>query len=200
MLHFIFLFFGLACVSTFIGCASTFSNPQLKELLPESEYQSLIQDNTQRKQVYDGFYATMDFSATLINSKVARGIVDQNARIYQWAPEQYLSEKTKVEADLVKRTEIFLSFFVPERKHDDLHKARTLWKIFLDVGGRRYEGKATKMKTILAEVQALFPHHNRFGTPYKISFPVAASVVDANSSKLTLTGPVGSASVEFEVK
>lgn len=182
----------------FGACTTPYHNPHLPGLASSSQYFSTAEDYTAAKKVYDGFYQTMEFSATLLNSKVTRDQLDHKARIYQWTQDQYSTAKAEAETSLSRETRIFLSFFVPERKHDDLSKANTTWKIFLDAGGRRYEGKATKIKSILADVVSLYPAHNRFSTPYMVSFPVSVSQIENVPSRLTLTGPVGSTTVEFD--
>lgn len=190
----VFCCFGILSA---LGCASKYQNPSLK-LIDENEYYNTVEVNSQRKQVYDGFYATMEFSAVLLNTPTARARVDQNARIYQWDLDKYKDEKAKAESNLAKQTELFLSFYVPERKNDDLHRSKTLWKIFLDANGKRFEGKVEKVKTLMAEIVALYPKHNRWSTPYKVTFNVPTSLIEASPSKLTITGPAGSAFVDFE--
>ncbi len=180
------------------GCVTPYQNPNLPSLIPEKEYFSLVENFSGNKKVYDGFMQTLDMSATLLNTRLSRAQLDHKARIFQWNENQYISNKAEVESSLSRETKIFLSFFVPERKHDDLNKPKTLWKIFLDAGGRRYEGKVEKMKTILADVQSVYPHHTRFATPYIVTFPVPISQVENTESKLTVTGPVGSANIQFK--
>ena len=180
------------------GCVTGYQNPNLPNLATEQEYFNSVNEYTAKQQIYDGLYQTLEFNATLLNSKVLRLQLDESARIYQWTEDQYKNKKSEIETSLSKQTDVFLGFFVPERKHDDLHKSTTLWKIFLDANGKRYEGKAAKLKTILADVASLYPHHSRFYTPYKITFPVPASMIENSTSKLTLTGPVGSTTVEFK--
>lgn len=192
----ILIFVGAALLAT--GCASTYENSQLPSLIPESEYYSEVSKYTESKKLYDGMYNKLQFSATLLNTKVSRAQVDNNARIYQWNVDQYANKKSESETSLSKETKVFLSFFVPERKHDDLNKPKTLWRIFLDAGGKRYEGKAAKLKTLLAETQLLYPEHNRWSTPYVITFAVPVSMVENQDAKLTLTGPVVSTSVDFK--
>ncbi len=187
----------LAGAFSSLGCASKYQTHDLK-LMSESDYYSTVDSSTRRKQVYDGFYATMEFSAILINTPMARARVDQNARIYQWDADKYKDEKAKAESNLAKQTEIFLSFYVPDRKNDDLHRSKTLWKLFLDANGKRYEGKVEKIKTLMAELSALYPKYNRWSTPYKVTFNVPTSLIEAGATKLTLTGPVGSATVDFD--
>ncbi len=193
---------GLAVVfcvlsASLTGCVSAFQNPNLPSLISEPEYFSDVDQFSSKQKVYDGFYETMEVSGVLLNTKVSRAQLDQKARIFQWTVEQYSAQKAELESNLSKRTSVFLSFFVPERKHDDLHKPKTLWRIYLDVGGRRFEGKAEKHKTILADVTSLYPNHTRFSTPYHIHFPVPVSMVENADSKMTLTGPVGTTVLTF---
>lgn len=179
------------------ACATTPPENARLSLTSDSDYYSAVENFTASKQVYDGFVNILDIRATLLNTKVARYQVDHYARLYQWDETNYQNEKSKTEGKLSKQTDLFISFFVPERKHDDLSKYNTRWKIFLDVGGRRFEGKAQRLKTIVAEVKSLYPDHTRWSTPYIVTFPVPTSQVEGSESKLVLTGPIGSASVEF---
>lgn len=178
------------------GCATKHYNPNIP-LTDEASYFDALEKSTKKKQIYDGFQASLEFSTTLLSTSVQKYQLDHKARIYQWNSEKYNEEKSKIESDLTKQTEVFLSFYIPDRKSDDLNKKTTLWKVFLDSNGRRYEGKIEKIKTQFAEIIALYPHHNRWSTPYKIIFNIPISMVETSSSKLTITGPVGSASADF---
>ena len=180
-----------------LGCASLPENPQLK-LMSVSAYEKLAAKNTRQTKNYDGFMNTMDLSATLLNSEMLLAQADQSARVYQWTPEQYQTERNQLNVSLQKEAQIFLSFFIPERKYDDLAKNNTKWKIFLDAGGRRFEGKATRLKNQLAELLVFYPQHTRWQTAYRISFPVPMTLIEKETIKLTITGPVGSATVDFQ--
>jgi hypothetical protein len=195
------IFFGVIATILMINmssCVTPYQNPNLPTLIPESEYNSLTEKYTANKKVYDGFIQTMEVSATLLNTPVSRAQLDHKARIFQWSPEQYKSHQAELESSLSKETKVFFDFFVPERKHDDLHKPKTLWRVFLDAGGKRYEAKVERLKTILADVQSLYPTHNRFFTPYVMTFPVPVSSIENAESSLTITGPVGTTKVEFK--
>lgn len=180
------------------SCVTPYQNPNLPTLIPESQYNSTAEKYSVNKKVYDGLYQTMEISATLLNTPVATAQLDHKARIYQWTAEQYKSNQAELQSSLSKETKIFFDFFVPDRKHDDLHKPKTLWKIFLDAGGQRYEAKAERLKTIQADVQSLYPMHNRFFSPYILTFPVPVSKIENATSTLTITGPVGTSTVEFK--
>ena len=179
-----------------VSCASTSQNSSLS-LSSEYDYTEVVEAATQKKQVYDGLVNVLDVRATLLNTNVSRLQVDQYAHMYQWDEKTFANEKAKTETNLSKQTDVFLSFFVPDRKHDDLAKSTSKWKIFLDVAGKRYEGTAKKVKTIFAEIKVLYPDHTRWSTPYMVTFPVPTSLVDNSSPKLTITGPVGSALLAF---
>ncbi len=191
------LLFAVTASFVLNGCATDYKNPHLPQLTSSSDYYSLVEKNTGKKQIYDGFYATLEFSSTFLTTAVSTAQLDHMARIYQWDIDQYNNKKAEMQTRLSKQTEFFVGFFVPERKNDDLHKRSTLWKIFLDAGGKRYEGKAEKIKTILADLQTLYPHHTRFHTPYRFVFNVPTSVIEAGEAKLTITGPVGSAFLSY---
>ena len=176
------------------ACATSYTNPNLK-LAPEEDYYSALDTKTRKEKVYDGLYAKIEFTAVLLNSEISHLQLDQNARIYQWNLDQYSTEKAKVESDLSKQSTVFLSFFTPERKNDDLNKSKTLWRIFLDTNGKRYEGKIEKIKTVFAEVKTLYPAHNRWSTAYRVTFPVPISAIEKSATnKFTITGPVTSTS------
>lgn len=184
--------FTSACTTTKDSIGSSIN------LISESDYQKVISENTRQKQIYSGLYNTMDLTATVLNSKVAAAQTDQMARLYIWDANKYTQEKVKADDKVTKETEFFVSFFTPERKHDDLHKNQTLWKIFLDAGGKRYEGKVKKIKLLTEEIQGMYSYHNRFSTPYSVVFPVASrDIENMKDIKLTITGPVGSATLEF---
>lgn len=196
MLSILFTLSTLAIFLSVTGCSSMHANPNLT-LMSRDETENAVDQFTVNQKVYDGFMNRLDISATLQNSKVTSALIDESARVYQWTPEQYEKEKAQKLQDMTKSTEVFLSFFVPERKEDDLHKNTTKWKLYLDVGGKRYEGKASRVKTQFSELMVLYPHHTRWGTPYRITFEVPVSQVETSLSRMTITGPPGASNLEF---
>lgn len=182
------------------ACASYEVSPSGRTVLTQGDYEKIIEQNTDKARKYSGFYNTIDIEGTAITSDVAQAQLNQSAMLSQWDDSKVNEEQAKSNDRLNKQMEFFLSFFTPDRKNDDLSKSNTIWKIFLDVDGRRFEGKATKIKQQLVEVTALYPYHNRFYTPYSITFPVSTRAVENKPMKLTITGPVGSATLIFNTK
>ena len=179
------------------GCATRETTSAGVQIATQSESEKVVDRYSDRIESYNGLYNTMQAAATLHNSVVSAAILDQKARLFQWDQGKFDAQKLESQEKLGKETEVFISFFTPDKKHDDLNKNPSLWKIFLDVNGRRYEGKVTKIKLQTVEVQSLYGYHNRFSTPYQLIFPISVRLVENYPSKLTLTGPVGSATLNF---
>lgn len=189
---------GLVIAFLISACSSTPKNSQGLVVISQSEYQKRIEPYTKKIETYQGLLNTLHLTATLLNSQVVDNQLLNQARLYQWSPEQLETEKIKAQENLNKQTQVFVSLYTPEKKHDDLHKNKTLWKIFLDSQGRRYEGKAAKVKLLTSEIQSLYPDHTRFGTPYLVTFAIPARDIESGPVKFTLTGPVDSVSLEFK--
>ena len=183
--------------SLFISCASRLKTPAGVPEVTVSEYESIISKNSKKVEIYDGLYNILTIQATWLDSKVTEAALSHNARLSQWNEQIYKEEKGKRIRENAENTKFFVSFFTPERKHADLARSKSLWKIFLEVDGQRFEGKATKVKQLFSEIQVMYPQHNRWSIPYMITFPVATALVENKPAVLTFTGAVGSAQLQF---
>jgi len=149
---------------------------------------------------YNGFYNNFIYKATLHNSEIRSNLLQRQNEYYKWDHSKLLSEADKMEKEAAIQTNIFLSFYTPDRNNDNLADTKTIWKIYLEVGGQRYEGKAKKLRWLIAEIQALYPYHTRWNTPYLLSFQVPMSTIEGQDMTLMLTGPLGTRSVQFPGK
>lgn len=162
-----------------------------------SDYENLLTDKTKKLEVYDGLYNVLTVQATWLDSQMMEAALSQSARNAQWSELIYREERAKKIIKNTDTTEFFVSIYTPERRHSDLSKTKNLWKIFLEIDGQRYEGKATKVKQLLTEVQALYPYHNRWSTPYIVNFQVPTATVENRPATLTFTGAVGAAQLKY---
>lgn len=178
------------------ACASSNNSPTGNNF-SSAEYAKTIERNSDQVRKYSGFFNTLDVHATLLNSSVSQAQLENTAHVYQWSDSKKLEEKQTVEARLSKETDVFMGFFTPERKNDDLYKTTTIWKIFLDVDGRRYEGVAKKIRPQFAELVNLYPYYSRFYTPYVVTFPVPLRSIDGKEVRMTITGVIASAEFTF---
>ena len=192
---FILLLLAVCFVST--SCVTRLSTPTGIPDVSVSDYESMVSQKTKKIQVYDGLYNQLTVQATWIDSALTEAALSNNARLYQWTEQKYKEEKSKAISKHAEKTEFFMSFYTPERKHNDLSKISTVWKIFLDVNGQRYEGKATKVKSLFSEIQVMYPYHNRWSTPYMVTFPVATGLVENKPAVVTLTGAISTTQLQF---
>lgn len=192
--------FIITAISISLLTSSCITQLKTQPGVPEvssSDYEHLLDNKTKKVEIYDGLYNILTIQSSWLDSQLTEASLSQSARNAQWNEQVYKEERTKKINTHAQSTEFFVSLFTPERKHADLSSTKNVWKIYLEVNGQRFEGKATKVKLLLSEIRALYPYHNRWSTPYIISFPVATSLVENRPATLTLTGGVGSAQLQY---
>ena len=190
-------FLSLFSIMQLFSCATRLPVPTGVKEITLADYEKLNEQKTKKLEIYEGLHNKLTVTAIWLDSEMADASLSHAARLAQWQESKYKEERYKVVSRHADRTEFFVSFYTPERKLADLANTKNLWKIYLDVNGQRFEGKATKVKQSLTEIQALYPQHNRWSTPFIISFPVATALVENKPAVLTLTGAVGSAQLKF---
>jgi len=184
--------------SAFVSsCVTRLPTPQGIKEISTSEYETVVENKTKKTEVYDGFYNKLTVQATKLDAEMTESLMAYSAKLSQWNLEKYKEEKNKLIENHSTQTEFFMSFYTPERKHDDLSIKQTSWKVYLDVGGQRYEGKATKVKSLFLDLEAIYPHHNRWSTPYVVSFPVATATTESQKMTITVTGPLATTQLNF---
>ncbi len=187
----------LLCILLLNACVSSTVTKSGVNIMSESSYEAIVDKWSDHVEDYNGLNNTVTIMATLLNTEMAMAQLDQNARVFQWDQITFDNEKKKLENNMSLQTDVFVSFYSPERKWDDLYKSKTLWKVFLDVNGQRYEGKVTKIKLLPREVQNLYHYHTAFATPYMISFPLSTQSLDNKPARLIFTGAIGSLTLNF---
>ncbi len=188
-------FLGLAILFVLGGCTTTDKN--LKQDDQVDPYLRTLEKSTAGDEDYNGFYNQFSFRATLLNSDVREAILQKQADYYQWDKPKLTSEKQKADQEMASQTAVFVSFFTPDRKNDNLVDAKSIWRVYLDAGGRRFVASVQKSKKLLAELATLYPYHARWNTPYVFTFPVPTSSIEREKTVLTITGPLGTRNVEF---
>ncbi len=186
----------------FVSCTSTQldeQNAPSQDTAPETpeKYNKLIERFARGDSEYTGFYNNFEYKAILLSSVVREASLKRQGDYYQWDREKQLVEREKVQKELAEETRVFMSFFTPDRNNDNLTNAKSIWKIYIDAGGRRYEGKVKRLRNLLAELQSLYPFHTRWTTPYEVSFPVATTAIETQEVVYTITGPLGTRAVTF---
>ncbi len=175
-----------------LGCASGPSERQ-----PVTGYAKTINKFSAGHEVYEGFVNKFAFRATMLNFPVQDELLNRLAELYDWTPERIQQEKEKKYDEMRDETKIFMSFYVPEPKYDNLLDTKKIWETYLVVDGTRYEATVKKDSRLLAELVRLYPYHNRWSSPYILTFSLPTRVAQSSNAQLTVTGPLGSQTVEF---
>lgn len=199
----------IALIFTIAGCASgptensqriatsPLEAERVETIAVPTDHAHAIEKSSSGDSEFSGLYNTFELKATILNSTVRESILKRQSEYYLWEPSQLATEREKATQELSSETGVFLSFSTPERKNDNLADSKTIWRIYLEAGGRRYVGKAKRDRRLIAELQSLFPYHTRWNSPYTITFPVAASALEGQAIRLTVTGPLGTRVLEF---
>jgi hypothetical protein len=160
-------------------------------------YLQVIENFSRGETEYEGLYNQFTYKATIVNSAVRESMLLKEADYFKWDPSQLQIERDKAAEKMATATDVFISFYTPERKNDNLTDSKSIWRVYLDFNGKRYEGKPRKARKLFAEMATLFPYHTRWNTAYYIEFQVPTAEAEGGSSKLTVTGPLGIKEVEF---
>jgi hypothetical protein len=182
------------------GCSSA----QIKskngiEAMSEVGYRSLVNKNTSKTNQYSGFYQTFQADMTIITSELQTEMLKQRAQFLQWDQKSYQAERDKMMQESAAYSKFFMRFFSPDSEYDDLNKDKTIWKVFLDYNGTRFEGKVRKLNDKYVELKNTYPHLDQFSSPYEVTFNVPMTTVETGASKVTLTSSLGSAEFKFPI-
>lgn len=201
--RFVFSVLAAACL---VACASSQkpgepggSNQMIPKGSTKDPYLLVIENFSAGDAEYDGLYNQFTYRASLVNSPVREASLLREAEYFKWDANHLADAKARAMEKMSTSTEVFMSFYTPDRHNDNLTDSKSIWRIYLDVDGKRYEGSAKKAKKAFAELAALFPYHTRWNTPYIIEFPVPTSAADSSSAKFIVTGPLGAQEIAFPV-
>ena len=184
------------------GCAQTSvaSTKNPIEAMPAAEYTRLITKFTRGTNQYAGLYQTFQADVTILNSEVQNAVVRQRANFKGWDEKQFQMEREKALQEASAYSKFFLRFYAPEHDYDDLDKPKTIWKLYLEYSGSRFEGKVKKVPEKAVETATLFPQMDRFSTPYEVTFSVPMTTIENGATKFVMTSSLGTAEFTFPAK
>ena len=191
---------SLLIISLFFlsGCASV--KPKGADIGPRisvKEYSKKMEEKTKADKRYDGFYQLYETHVTMIDSGVQSLVLQRKSDVFQWDEAKAQKERERMFQENSTETKFFLVLFTPKRKLTDLHRGNSMWKVYLDVNGDRYEAKIKKVQGHTENVSAIYPSLNRFSMPYEVSFNVPLTVAEENSAKFILTSALGTTELDF---
>jgi hypothetical protein len=190
-----------ALMTAVSGCTDMpLSSTSPIQAMGKMEYAALLNKYTHKTNQYSGLYQTFQADVTILNSEVQSALVRQRASFQGWDEKQFQMEREKSIQEASAYSKFFLRFFAGDRDYDDLNKPKTIWKVYLDFNGSRFEGKIKKLPEKNVELSALFPNMDHFSTGYEITFSLPMTTLETGTSKITLTSSLGTAQFVFPPK
>lgn len=190
------LFLFVIIAVALVACAST-PEPSPTFSMSEDQYTEVTESYSAHTQKYDGPYNVLEVHATLLNTHVIEAQTLRKASVFQWTKPKYQEELTAKQNTAKEKTEVFISFFTPDKKSGELTRIGTLWTILLKVDGKEFSGTPKKLSSLPVEIRNLYPNHNQWSNPYIVTFDIPVIQIEKSTSELILTGPVGSAALTF---
>ena len=186
----------LASLIVLAGCSSV---PTASTMggLNEKEYLNIVNSQTKDTSQYDGFYQTFQASVTLLTTALEAAGLAQNAELQHWDAAKLQKERDRSFQEQAANTKVFVRLFTPENQYNDMQLPTSIWKIYLEHEGKRYEGKVKKATEKHIELKNRFPYFDRFSTGYFVTFALPTASAENSNVKIILTGPVGSAEFIF---
>jgi len=163
----------------------------------DSDYYPTLERYTKEEKKYSGFHNTFQAKITWLNSEVQTLALQRRGHFLQWDLDKSRQEREKMFQEMSSTATVFLAFFAPENDYDDLNKPKSIWKIYLEHDGNRYEGKIKKATEKYVELKELYPYLERFHTPYYVEFQIPMTAVESHTAKVILTSSLGSAEFIF---
>ncbi|PIU00079.1 MAG: hypothetical protein COT74_06930 [Bdellovibrionales bacterium CG10_big_fil_rev_8_21_14_0_10_45_34] len=178
----------VAGVSLLVVSCSTISRQNRD---PE-HYIDYLQDHTYWVKSYSGLVTNFEMAVTPISNRAADLILQKKAMVYEWPASKIQQERDEDQQQRAFEYEMFVSFFSNSRELINLADADSLWKIFLDQDGKRYEAKLVRATEKFPELNNRFPHFTRWAKGFWMKFAVPTHIAEQSSAVLTITGPVDS--------
>jgi hypothetical protein len=191
-------FLGVAIFSTLFACTSAEKKDEASQNPAVPTYADMIRKHTQFFRKYDGFYEAFRGHATLLSPEVRSTQIQQKAAYLDWDSKKIQMERDKNNQEVASQTTVFLQFYAPVQEYDDLDKINSIWHVYLDVDGRKFEAKIKKAKGKLTDFHALYPEFDNFSTPYNLTFSVSTSDVIRHKTKLILASSLGDGEFTFD--
>ncbi len=200
------LLFTIHCslLTVFTGCGA-----KDEAVKPSLGYFDILPQMTKSKKVIDNMDSKLFISATYKNLALREAYVDEYARRYQMDNNQ--KEKLKeMEEGLDERfNEFFIAVYTPDERWNDFNQPQSIWKIYMEneKGNRVSPIEIKKADVASPLIREFYPYLDLWSSGYIVKFPKYMIVgeepfpgKDANYFKLIITGVVGKAELEWQLK
>lgn len=187
------------------GCAA--KNADV--IQPAKGYFAGLQRMTRHEKVIDHLESKLFVYATYKSLALREAYIDEYAKRYKMYDHQKdRLAKSEMEMD-EKFNEFFIAVYTPEDRWNDFNTSESIWKIYLEdeKGDRVSPIEIKKVDVNSPLIREFYPYLDLWSSGYVIRFPKymaggkeSLPGKDANYFRLIITGVVGSAVLEWQLK
>lgn len=180
------------------ACATTHEYALQGAPMPEGSYSSHLSKWTDSKKEYSGIVASYQVNATLLSPEIIRHQIFEQSSQAHLTSEKYAENLYKALDEAKKQTSIFVALYTEKDENNDLESKKTLWNIFLDVGGKRISPVSVKrLHENQLVMNARYPYVNSWVRNYLVVFPISTDEAVSQNVEFVLAGPLGAARLKF---
>ena len=200
------LLFTVHCslLTVFTGCAA-----EEDAIKPSLGYFDILPQMTRSKKVIEKLDSKLFVSATYKNWALREAYIVEYARRYQMDDNEKEKLKEMEKDSDEKFNEFFVAIYTPDERWNDFDEPQSIWKIYMEdeIGNRVYPLEIKKTDTGSPLIKEFYPYVDAWSSGYIKRFPkyMVAGIKpfpeeNTNYFKLVITGVVGSAELEWQLK
>ena len=120
------------------------------------------------------------------------------ALVQQWAAQQVETAKYKTEKNLNKKTTFTVLLYTPNGRQNDLKKGESsIWRTYLEVGGKKYLGTAEPSGLTHSQLKNLYPKMTNFSKAYRVYFPVPNNEIIDETVTFVIASELGTSKFTY---
>lgn len=159
------------------GCVSTPPTlgdppPGLKDERQELGYQQVLEQYTDRAELYSGFDTVMFAAATLQTQAFREARVRREATFKTLTQERVQELLTRELAEAARTHEFFLGVHVFNYRYEDFDRATSIWNmVMVTPAGELKPVSVERVGRADMEMRAFYPYMGTFWVGYRVRFP-----------------------------
>jgi hypothetical protein len=146
--------------------------PRVKDSSAEQAYQRVLDQNTARAEIYDGFDTRL-FVGTTYQSADFRQQRVRREGLFQSQPDSVVSANLATEqAEAQQFDDFFLGVHLNQPQYDDFDRADSIWRVALVKGGVEVTpSQIQRVGRSNLNLRAYYPYLDEFWVAYRVRFP-----------------------------
>lgn len=182
----------------FFGLLLTACSSNLTKIDQNLNYNQTISRYTKSDKQYSGLDNTYQVSVTYLGREMTDLKNRKLALVQQWTAQQIEKARYKANKNLGKTTNFTVLLYTPNGRQNDLKKGETsIWRTYLEVGGKKYLGTAEPSGLTVSQLKTLYPEMTNFSRAYRVYFPIPDDEVSSESITFVMASELGTSKFTY---